>query len=489
MFYFANHKAIIWTSVLALFGALIVAALSATQVIAAAIVFSPLFVTIIGIAIWYLLGAKSGNLFVYICLIAIFLLPFSLKVAGIRLFGAWQIVLVLGGILGVPIFYRHAKTQPILIASLSLFAAYIAWASLSSFISGRFNAKAFSYQIISNIKPIFLIAFGFFAWDRLSSHKLLWNIVDYCAWVLLAFIAFEWILPRPYFSAFGAMSGMSVDTTGIFPSRAVGPFEHPSFLASVAACFGMLCAARAICCPRDRLKYSLLTLLYCVCLLCSVQRQELAGAVAGIFAMLFLAKNIKWSAWHLFAIVTAAALIPVGLLLFGADIYREAGTWGIGTIGEISHPRAQQYSAAFLVANSHFPFGTGLGTFGGPGAEKFDLSLYYELGFGRYWWFGKQDYLLDTYWPNSIAEGGWIGFALLLLHYCVLGWYCINNARKENDALTASFWLFAGIGVWFLIANAFSSPAFQDPRLFFWVAMSIAIAHYTPIVARHESIS
>lgn len=469
-----------------MFVAVVVAAISSLQAYAALIAFGPLLLAALGLAIWYTTGAKSGNFFVYLSLACIFILPFSLKVAGVRLFGAWQIVLVIGGFFGLHTFYRHAKTQPMLLLSLALFAGYMFWAALSSLVSGRFNSLAFGYQSISNVKPLFLICFGFFAWDKLSSHKTLWKIVDYYVWVLITFIAFEWLFPGAYFSVFGAMSGASIDPNGVFPSRAVGPFEHPSFLASVSGCFAMLTASRAICQPEFRVKYSLLTVVYLICLLCSVQRQELAGAVGAIFAMLFLAKNIKWSAWHMFALLCSLILVSSMLLLFGADIYREAGTWGLGTIGEISHPRAQQYSAAFSIANGNFPFGSGLGTFGGAGAEKFDLDLYYEMGFGRYWWFGKEDYLLDTYWPNSIAEGGWIGFTLLLFHYIVLGLYAINNARTEKNALAASYWLFAGLGVWFLIANAFSSPAFQDPRLYFWVTMAMALAHYTAKTPTHE---
>jgi hypothetical protein len=357
---------------------------------------------------------------------------------------------------------------------------------LSTVFSGRFNFWAFSFQFISNLKPLLLISFSLFAWDKLSAQKFLWSLVDNFIWVLLAFIAFEWVFPGAYFSVFGAYSGLSNDSNGIFPSRAVGPFEHPSFLASVSSCFAMLTAARAICQPENRFKYSILAAGYTLCLLCSVQRQELVGAFAAIFAMLFLAKNIKWSAWHMFAVICSLIIVPCLVMLFGGDVYREAGTWGVGTISEISHPRAQQYSAAFSIANTYFPFGSGLGTFGGAGAVRFDLGLYYEMGFGNYWWFGKQDFLLDTYWPNSIAEGGWIGFTLLLLHYILLGLYAIKNSRSTSNSLAASYWLFAGLGVWFLIANAFSSPAFQDPRLYFWVAMAMALAHFTGQRTSHE---
>ncbi|HEY6527195.1 MAG TPA: hypothetical protein VIZ65_00775 [Cellvibrionaceae bacterium] len=486
MFFNDDFKITRPLTVLALLGSVVVALASSVQALSALMLFGPFLALVLMFTIWYLHGAKSGNLFIYISLVCILGLPFALKLTGIRLFGLWQIALVFGGLLGVPLFIRHVKDQPWLLASCILFGIYTCWAMLSSMLSGRFNFWAFSFQFISNLKPLLLISFSLFAWDRLSAQKILWSLVDNFIWILLAFIAFEWIFPGAYFSVFGAYSGLSNDSNGIFPSRAVGPFEHPSFLASVSSCFAMLTAARAICQPENRLKYSILAVVYTVCLLCSVQRQELVGAFAAIFAMLFLAKNIKWSAWHMFAVICSFIIVPCLVMLFGGDVYREAGTWGVGTISEISHPRAQQYSAAFSIANTYFPFGSGLGTFGGAGAVRFDLGLYYEMGFGNYWWFGKQDFLLDTYWPNSIAEGGWIGFTLLLLHYVVLGLYAIKNSRAASNSLSASYWLFAGLGVWFLIANAFSSPAFQDPRLYFWVAMAMALAHFTGQRTSHE---
>jgi hypothetical protein len=476
----------IFITTLALLCAAFVALVSSQQAIGALVLFGSIFGSVLVLSLWYLRGAQSGDLFVYISIACLFALPFIQKITGQRLIGLWQIALVFGGLMGIPVFLRHAKNQPLLRLSLILFTLYFSWAICSNMVSGRFNAYAFLYQFISNLKPVLLISFSFFAWDRLSSHRMMWVIVDNCIWLLLAMVAFEWLLPSIYYSIFSAYSISASSYVGIFPSRATGPFEHPSFLASVAACFAMLTSAKVIYETADRRKYTILTMGYMVCLLFSVQRQELIGAIAAIFIMIFIARKVGWSIWHLLAIV-GSLLLGVGFVaIFGNDIYREAGMWGLGTVSEISHPRAQQYAAAFLIAKDNFPFGTGLGTYGGAGAEKFDLSLYYEMGFGRYWWFGKQDYLLDTYWPNSIAEGGWIGFVLLLSHYIVLGLYAVRNARNEEHSLAATYWLFAGLGVWFLIVNAFSSPSFQDPRLYFWVAMAMAMAHYTKTYVRHE---
>lgn len=441
--------------------------------------------TVIALAVWIIKGAQPGNRLAYTSLACILLMPFALKIAGLRLFGYWQILLVLGGVMGLPVFFRFLKGERWFSVSIGFLIASLIWTACCTLISGRFVALAFLYQLVSSLKPLLLISFCFYAWDKVVAHRSLWWLMDYFYIPTLAFILFEWAFTGAYFKVFGAYSSISRDTIGLFPSRAVGTFEHPGFLASFAACFAMLAAARAICIPSDRRKYATLTSIYLICLLFSVQRQETFGALLAIFAMLFLAPNIKWSGWHMFSVILGLISFPVIFILFGEDIYRESASWGVGTVGEISHPRAQQYEAAFSLANSNFPFGTGLGTFGGAGAEKFNLSLYYELGFSKFWWFGKEDFLLDTYWPNSIAEGGWIGFGLLLSHYVILGLAAIIKARKETTELAAVYWIFSGLTVWFLIVNAFSSPAFQDPRLYFWATTAMALGYYTSIRPKH----
>ena len=61
-----------------------------------------------------------------------------------------------------------------------------------------------------------------------------------------------------------------------------------------------------------------------------------------------------------------------------------------------------------LLAMQQFPFGVGFGNFGGIGALKYDSILYYDLHFDRFWWFGEEDFLTDTYYPHIYAEAGFI---------------------------------------------------------------------------------
>ncbi|MBK8018943.1 MAG: hypothetical protein IPK20_21060 [Betaproteobacteria bacterium] len=142
----------------------------------------------------------------------------------------------------------------------------------------------------------------------------------------------------------------------------------------------------------------------------------------------------------------------------------------------MEHPRAQIITGAWGIAQHYAPLGSGLGTFGGAGAAKFDQSLYEDLGFGRYWWFGKRDYLLDTYWPSALAESGFIGAALLFLAYLAMVMYATHRFRQSMDK-ARTYWAIAAAGMLYMLLTSATSPAFQDPRLFLLPALMIGLAH------------
>jgi hypothetical protein len=116
------------------------------------------------------------------------------------------------------------------------------------------------------------------------------------------------------------------------------------------------------------------------------------------------------------------------------------------------------------VAQQYFPLGSGLGTYGGAGAQKFDLSLFQDLGFGRYWWFMQGKFLVDTYWPNVAAESGLFGAAFLLAFFATMWiallvrtWRLLGNAQIG--------FVFLGLcALTLLLLNSPSSQILTDPR-------------------------
>ena len=153
---------------------------------------------------------------------------------------------------------------------------------------------------------------------------------------------------------------------------------------------------------------------------------------------------------------------------------------GVDSTKKIESPRSQLFSGAIKVADHYFPLGSGFGTYGGAGSKKFDWSLYDDLGFGRYWWYGKENYLMDTYWPNPLAETGYFGAMMLLASYLMLFIIPWRKARAAIHAdLPTAYHIEAAAMIIYLLLLSISSPAFQDPRLFVFPVMLIGYSLIT----------
>jgi hypothetical protein len=423
----------------------------------------------------------SGTIFITIFLL-FYLLWLIKKTTDFSLVGLWQLSLVFF-IFGIARFYQFLRVSPIIQFSLTIFVAFLGVALLSTlYVKTPFWSA--SYQLLSDLKPIFLIIAGFAITWKDATEKAYWRIVEWFWLPALIFIAVEWAAPEFYFSVF--KGDPSADPSGIVPSRAVGPFIYPSFLAASAAMYALLIFSKlqmtqsntAILQSKNKqtLYDWLKVLAYLVIIGCALQRQELATVSLGLLLIFILAKPeyaIKRSIMSLIILLVTTGIF---WLIFSKNIMYEIPQWGFGTIREIEHPRAQIYEGAFVLAKEYYPLGSGLGTYGGAGADKFNYTLYYHLGFMRYWWFGRENFLMDTYWPNSIAEAGFWGAGLLFLSYCLFFAHAVfKSIRSIGKA--AMYWRFCAAGMLYLILLSLTSPAFQDPMLSFLPLLAFGMAY------------
>lgn len=421
-------------------------------------------------------ASKSNDWIFIVGFIFPLIFAMILKITNQSLFGLWQVVLMILAPMGLMAFWKEMQKEILLKWFLIFFSAFLLIELISS-ITGRSRWDAALYQFVSDLKPLMWVLLGYkLCWDMKMERILNFTIKWY--WLLaMFFVIFEWTAPGAYFALFSGVGGRpSEDTTsGLFPSRALGPFEHPSFLATTSAIFIIITVSRALILPVDKARNWFLVAMYFLLLVFSVQRQELVGCLVAVFLITLIA-NTK----HLFLRLLLVLILGTvsGALfwdMFSQDLIQEASMWGLGTLTPIEHPRAQLFSGAWYVAHQYFPWGAGLGTYGGAGAEKFDHSLYLQLGFGNYWWYGNQDYLMDTYWPNSIGESGFFGALTLLMSYLFLIIYAMK--RCVNEQLRARYyWAAAAASTAYILIISFSSPAFQDPRLFLLPAFLFGIA-------------
>lgn len=431
-------------------------------------------------------STQSREWVLLVMLGGLLLLPMVTRTVGVSLFGPWQAVMLGVSVLGIPAFAAEVRSSGWLRLAMLLFGVYLALGFVSSW-AGRTRMAAGAYQLFSDLKPLLLLCLGYaLRWDE-RTERWLWAVVK-TAWIpMLLLVIFEWGAPGPYFKIlYHAAGAPSEDPTGLLPSRAIGLFEHPSFLATVAALFALMCMSRVCNSERGRgAPWIWRVAVYALLIVCSVQRQEMVGCALAVAVIALLSRPERLVRNAFFILLLAVPLVAAFLLAFSENIQHELAYWGVGSAyTPIEIPRAQIFLGAFHVADGFFPLGSGLGTYGGAGAEKFDASLYYDLGFRNYWWFGKQDYLMDTYWPNPIAEMGFFGAAALLLSYLAMFGFAASRASATARTPARAHWLAAAGMMVYMLALSGSSPAFQDPRLYVIPAIMFGVA---ATLARREA--
>lgn len=417
----------------------------------------------------YLKMALAGVLLLHL------LLPLLFKAKGVNWVNYWQFLAMGLGLAGVAALLREAGRDALLRASLICYGLFLALVLLSAAVAGQSTPQAAAYQLFSDLKPLLILALGFALLRLDKPGRPLWLIVDWAWLPLLALVAWQWAGPGSYTSIFRFPHSLGSDVGGLLPSRAFGLYEHPGMLASFTAMMCLLALLRGLNLPDRGRRGALLALLYFALLLASGERGELAALMACGAALYLCNRRGQLASRLVLALPLLALLGTAYWLLYGDTLVQEAAQWGGSRHTAIEHPRAQLYEGAIYLANKYLPLGSGIGTYGGAGASKYDLSMYLRLGFGRYWWFGDENYLLDIFWHNALAEGGWGALAAQLLQYLLLMAYALRHYLGASG-LQRVYWGGAGFGVLYLLGNSPTSPSFQDPRLFVWAALCFGLA-------------
>jgi hypothetical protein len=285
-------------------------------------------------------------------------------------------------------------------------------------------------------------------------------------------VALEWVLPGVHQVVFEPARDAHANPLLCALRRFRGPFPHAGYLALISAVLAWCCAVFAVT-DRQR-RWWLPAIAYGTLLLLAGQRQEAAGLA---LAMLGL---VAWQ-WRRFApLVLVAACCVLGaassLLVLGPalPVPDVLAQWGFGSPLHPLSERAILSTKGLEVASRYFPWGSGLGTYGGAGAQKFDQSLFLDLGFGQYAWFRQGLFLVDVYWPSVIAETGWIGAGGLAACYLLI---LATLTRRLLAAGAADRIVLIGTGaLLILLSNTPTSGVISDPRgsFVFWLLIGAA---------------
>ncbi len=443
----------------------------------------------VGMLVWTQVGWRSyapgrAGLFWW-AFVLTFITALATLFSPVRLTGIMEIWLLGVAALALPMLPWWLRQSIFARWFFVLFGVFVVFSILSS-VFGYSKPFAALYQFLYNLKFPLMLLLGFRIGWSVETDRRFWRVLTWFWAPLSAFVILELAAPSLYHSlALGLTEGGSHSVTpnpllrGVL-DRVTGPFQHSGVLAYFAALFALLMVVRILTQPQlCSWRTWLAGAAYLGLLVLSGQRQE-AAAWLVCAVIVFFVVRVRFSSRAILASVAVAmvALFTVLVVLGEEQIETLSSQWGMGdSYTPIKAARTVFYRDSIAIANDHFPLGSGLGTYGGVGAQQYDHSQYEQLGYGRYWWYRLNLYLVDTYWPNFIAEVGWLGATALLLAVLGLMFYALVRAWQARPGWVKQLWTMAFVSQFLSVTVSTTSPLYSDPNfvalamMFFGIAM------------------
>jgi hypothetical protein len=371
--------------------------------------------------------------------------------------------------------YAIAKCDPSLRFVLAMFVVFMLVGMLSTVLGHRSKLMAAGWQILYNMKvPLMFLAGMLLVWTD-KSKKAFALIVKW-SWVfLLFFVLLEIALPGVHSSIFGPRPDSHGNPILHFGLRYRGPTQHPGVLAILCALLSS-CAAIQWLSEGRRLYWLMIAGIYGVLALLTGERQETAALGLAVLVTAAVSLRRYWRIAVCVGVLMGAAVVAWLCLRTHPFRLSVLDDWGFGDPLAVLSERGVLYKGGFDIARKYFPWGSGFGTYGGVGAQKFDVSLSIDLGLERYWWFRLRMFLVDTYWPGVFAETGIFGFLSLVGFFGGILLTMIRRAVSTEGTPTHAPVLYALAAITLMLANSPSSILLTDPRgsSIFWFLIGAA---------------
>lgn len=367
--------------------------------------------------------------------------------------------------------YRRFGDSPWMRALALLALAYFALALISSLL-GRTQRMAGLWQLQYNLKlPAMFLIGMMLHYEARQQTILAW--FARLAWLpIAAFVLLEIVAPSTYTNLLGQAVEHTKNPLIGWSVRRAGPFQHSSLLAMTSAMLCWFCLIHAW--QRRDALWAVNALPYLALLLLSGQRQESLALVIGVSMLGLYALRRHWRAALVVGGLVAGVLTCLAFILNLGLAQRFNETWGAGEGLEPVSERTVLTRTGIAIATEWAPLGSGLGTYGSAGAQKFDQSQFEEYGFGKLWWFRQGLFLIDVYWPSVAAESGFLAAGAWLLALLLVLILVARQAWRDGPSRPIA-WLGAGAMV-LMLGNSPTSAALTDPRLTFWLWLLVGAA-------------
>lgn len=280
------------------------------------------------------------------------------------------------------------------------------------------------------------------------------NIIKCIILINIPFVIFQALSPDVFAKLFPrGGDGLFALLSGVIIPRFSGFFDFAGILSTVSA--SSLCYFWF----KDNTEKSnerfFYIVLACVYLVLTVSRAEMVSVLIAIFFCKMLSS--KSSSLKFLTLISVAVLSFSVVFIFQDYFYFALVELGLIRYGyEDLAPRALFLKTSIEIANDYFPFGSGLGTFGGIIAVNNDSELFYKYLIAYEWYYQYGWFLTDTYWPKFIAESGYIGAALYL---CFLIMHLYSLSKSQWVSQHAKNYTIAMLV--FLLLTSLTSPVYS----------------------------
>ncbi|NHO68479.1 hypothetical protein G8770_23245 [Aestuariicella hydrocarbonica] len=329
---------------------------------------------------------------------------------------------------GIPVVLRKSLCSYLIFIILLLVSSYQN--------SVQFNPEGQFLQLLVYLKfPLLIIS----CWYLSQSLWLKGIFGKFIKGVLFANVLFVVLQIINHSILSSIFPGMMLETYIGGARRLTGIFFHPTPLSFVST----LSLIYLVGDKKLAYKERYLLVIFCLFLMYfSGQRGEAVFLLAS-----FLLGGGVWLCRRV--IFKNVSLVSSAVVVLG---YFLLGMFELNVLTDNDFARLVLFTGAKDVADTFFPIGSGLATYGS--ANSVLSGLYVDLGVADLWWYKQeQNYLTDTYWAMLIAEAGWLGLLFFLVSlFCFVRPFVFSRGSY-----------YSCVALVFILLEAFTNPIFTGP--------------------------
>lgn len=335
------------------------------------------------------------------------------------------------------------------------FAGYMSLGLISSYLNGV-QLQQSLMQVIIAIKLLYVLFVIVGCNDGCSLFKGYLKIGKFILIISFFLIVWQFAFSSSYDSVFanGFHMGTMLISINEKVARGAGVFTHPGQMAVFSV--SLVIPLFFICLSQqketiDNAKFWLVASI--IALITTFSRLEITATIIAISITVFYTmtgRNRVLKYYMVALFIGSVIFLSYPWILFSYHYYFS------GDLMNVVDPRFVFTIKGIAIANDFFPFGSGLGTYGGFVAALYDSPVYLDYGFYQYSWYLQSHFLADTYWAHILGETGYFG---ILLYILMLGSIIVISMRyQRTDGDTTNMAKIVMSLVFFISMNSFATP-------------------------------